>query len=81
MIKNEARQRIKKMFPGYVLDYQGTEIRYNKKYITLKVYLDNGQGMGNFYIPDCDNCVDDLDVVLYIEHNFPKIYPELFTKE
>ena len=62
---------------GYHLKF----IKNNSEFYIFKIYLDNGQGYGEYKIPICPICIDDTDILLWIKEQFYKLHPELFTKE
>ena len=67
---------------GYHLKVIGTTViniqKDQKEVYEIKLYLDSGDGFGSYYIPRCDHCFEDADIVIWIKEQFQELYPELF---
>jgi hypothetical protein len=48
---------------------------------SFKVYLDNGQGYGEYYIQPCKDCFDAADVILHFKTQCISKYPEIFREK
>jgi hypothetical protein len=80
MIRTEDIENLENVIidDGYHLRYGGLFESKNQMFYSFKLYLDNGQGYGDFNIPVCPNCLDETDVMLWVKDQFHILYPELF---
>jgi len=63
---------------GYTIELESLITEETEIFHTFKIYLDSGNGLGRFKIPVCNNCIEDVDFVLYFQEQIQEKYPELF---